>query len=231
MSALWDIIREFFQPLMKSEVLPSDLSFKGQSVLVTGTTGGLGLEPAIHYVNLGATPAHITARNAMRGAETQKVIEERTGKNGVVQVWVLDMDTITGVQDFMKAWEKDVKEIDIVLLNAGTHPFAYQESPDGREMDLQVNTLGTTLLGLLMLQWMRSIKKQGQIQHLGFVGSGAHFGLADISSPTFPKQNTLNSFNKKQNYPGGRLQYGVSKLFQQYAVLEIAKLALDADGR
>jgi NAD(P)-dependent dehydrogenase (short-subunit alcohol dehydrogenase family) len=231
MSALWGIIREFFQPPMKAEVLPTDLSFEGQSVLITGTTGGLGLETAIHYVNLGANPVHITARSAVRGAETQKVIEQRTGKKGIIRVWVLDMDTFAGVQGFMEAWKNDVKEIDIVLLNAGTHPFVYQESPEGWEMGLQVNTLSTTLLGLLMLQWMRLVKKQGQTQHLGFVGSGSHFDLVDISSPTFPKQNALQFCNQRQNYPGGRPQYGTSKLFQQYAVLEIAKLALDSNGR
>ena len=197
MSELWDIIREFFSPPMKSENFPPDLSFEGKSVLVTGTTGGLGLETAIHYVNLGANPVHITARSAARGAETQKLIEDRTGKIGTVQVWVLDMDTLAGVQNFMKSWDNEVKEIDIVLLNAGTHRFVHRESPDGWEMDLQVNTLGTTLLGLLMLQWMRSVKTPEQTQHLGFVGSGSHFDLVDISSPTFPKQDVLNFYNQK----------------------------------
>ena len=216
---------------MKPEYLPSDLSFKGQSVLITGTSGGLGLETAIHYVNLGANPVHITVRNAVRGTETQKIIEGRTRKKGILRVWVLDMDTFAGVQKFMEEFEQDVKEIDIVLLNAGIHPFAYQESPDGWEMDLQVNTLGTTLLGLLMLQWMRSVRKPGKTQHLGFVGSGSHFDLVDITSPTFPKENALNFFNQKQNYPSGRPQYGISKLFQQYAVLEIANLVHDSEGR
>lgn len=229
--SLWDVVRELFQPPMKPEYLPSDLSFKGQSVLVTGTSGGLGLEAAIHYVNHDANPVHITVRNAARGAETQRIIEERTGKKGILRVWVLDMDTFAGVQKFMEEWKQDVKEIDIVLLNAGIQLFAYQESPDGWEMDLQVNTLGTTLLGLLMLQWMRSVKKPEQAQHLGFVGSGSHFDLVDIASPTFPKEDALNFFNQKQNYPSGRPQYGTSKLFQQYAVLEIAKLAHDSEGR
>lgn len=194
---------------MKPDILPSGLSFRGQSVLVTGTTSGLGLETAIHYVNLDANPVYVTARSVKRGAETQKLIEERTGKIGVIRVWVLDMDTFAGLQNFMKEWKEQVKEIDIVLLNAGTHMFVHQESPDGWEMDLQVNTLGTALLGLLMLQWMRSVKKLGQTQHLGFVGSGSHFGLVNISSATFPKEDALNFFSQKQNYPGGRPQYGI----------------------
>ena len=216
---------------MKPEAFPSGLSFKGQSVLITGSTGGLGLETAIHYVNLGANPVHITARSAKKGSETQKVIEDRTGKKGVVRVWVLDMDTFAGVHNFMKEWKAEVKEIDIVLLNAGIHLFEYQLSPDGWEMDLQVNTLGTALLGLLMLQWMQSAKKPEQTQHLGFVGSGAHFDLVDISSPTFPKQDALNFYNQKKNYPSGRPMYGTSKLFLQYVTHEIAKLALDSNQR
>jgi hypothetical protein len=60
--SLWDIVREFFQPPTKPDYLPSDLFFKGQSALLAGTSDILGPKIAIHYVNLGANPVHITAR-------------------------------------------------------------------------------------------------------------------------------------------------------------------------
>lgn len=119
---------------------------------------------------------------------------------------------------------------DIVLLNAGVHTFAYQKLPEGWEADLQVNVLSTTLLALLMLQWMRDVKKPGQVQHLTFTGSGSHME-PDIEAAKFPKQDILNHWNQQKNYESGRAQYAVSKLLLLYASREMANLASDDAGR
>lgn len=93
------------------ETIPLSTSFAGKSVIVTGATSGLGLEAAVIYVQSGAETVYITARSAAKGAEAKKVIEERTGKKGVVQVRVLDMDTFAGVRQFVAGLKKDVKKI------------------------------------------------------------------------------------------------------------------------
>jgi NAD(P)-dependent dehydrogenase (short-subunit alcohol dehydrogenase family) len=206
------------------------LSFEGQAVLVTGANTGLGLETAIHYVQLGASSVIVTARNTARGAEAVATIEARTGKKGVVQARTLDMSSFSNVKQFVEELEKEVKSIDIVLLNAGCFSVDYKPSPDGWEEDLQVNTLSTTLLALLLLPWMRAVKQPGKQQHLGIVGSGSHIKV-DILVKDFPKQDVLKYFNDKKHYKGGQVTYGMSKLLVQYAANEIAKLAVDADGR
>ncbi len=76
----------------------------------------MGFEAAIHYVNLGASPVIITARNSAGGAKAKFEIEKRTGRKDVVQVRILDMDTFDGVKSFAKEVRKEVKTIDIVLL-------------------------------------------------------------------------------------------------------------------
>jgi NAD(P)-dependent dehydrogenase (short-subunit alcohol dehydrogenase family) len=213
-----------------SVTFPPSLSFAGQAVLITGGTTGLGLETAIHYVTLGASPVIITARNTARGAEAVASIEARTGKKGIVHVRSLDMDSFANVKEFVEGLESEVKSIDIVLLNAGCFAVDYKLSTDGWEQDLQVNTLSTALLAVLLLPWMRSIKQPGKTQHLGIVGSGNHRDV-DIIAPEFPKKDVLKYFNDQKHYKGGPPTYALSKLLVHYAALEVAKLAIQPDGR
>ncbi|KAH7411510.1 hypothetical protein BKA64DRAFT_663616 [Cadophora sp. MPI-SDFR-AT-0126] len=224
----WGILSRIFAGKTKTDVLPPSLSFNGQSILITGGTSGLGLETAIHYVNLGAASVIITARTLSRGNDAKLAIEKRTGKKDVVNVMVLDMDTFAGVKGFMKQLRADVTKLDIVLLNAGVHNFEFQQSPEGWEQDIQVNVLSTILLGTLMIPWLRQIKKTGQIQHLGFVGSSSHYISPDISK--WPTQDVLQTFNKKENFVSGLHNYAISKLLFHYGALELSKLAIDDDG-
>ena len=227
--SIWSILRLFFVSNSTKTTLPSSLSFAGQTILITGATSGLGLEAAILYVNLGAETVIITALTVSKGLAAKSVIESRSGKKNVVQVRVLDMDTFAGVLKFVKELEKEVTDIDIAFLNAGVHSFDYATLAEGWDADLQVNVLSTTLLALLLLPWMRSVCKLGQVQHLAVKWSGSHLD-ADISK-VWPKKDVLDFWNKKENYVNGRNNYAVSKLLQQYAVGEIAKLAVDAEGR
>jgi NAD(P)-dependent dehydrogenase (short-subunit alcohol dehydrogenase family) len=209
---------------------PPNLSFAGQSVLITGGSTGLGLETAIHYVTLGASPVIITARSEARGKEAVATIESRTGKKGIVQVRSLDMDSFSEVKRFVEGLENEVHAIDIVLLNAGCFAVDYKLSADGWEQDLQVNTLATALLAVLLLPWMRSVKQPGKVQHLGIVGSGNHIRV-DIKASEFPKKDVLKHFNDQKYFKGGQPTYSLSKLLVHYAALEVAKLAIQPDGR
>ena len=106
------LLRTLFSRQEKSiETIPPDVSFAGKTIIVTGATSGLGLEAAIHYVQLGAETVYITSRNATRGVETKATIEKRTGKKDVVRVLVLDMDTFGGVKQFVELVKKEVKSI------------------------------------------------------------------------------------------------------------------------
>lgn len=86
----------------------------------------------------------------------------------------LDMATFAGVKDFVGRLEKEESVIDVVFLNAGVQSFpgyAPTVSEDGWEMTLQVNTLSSILLGVLLLPWMKTAGK-GKA-HMAFTGSGS----------------------------------------------------------
>ncbi|KAF8850073.1 NAD(P)-binding protein [Acephala macrosclerotiorum] len=214
-------IKSIFCNGLKPDTLPADLSFEGQNVLITGATSGLGLEATIHYLNHGAN-ATITARNLAKGETAKEEIKNRTGKS--VDVMVLDMDTFAGVNSFVKTLKAEDKPWDIILLNCGVQDFIYKTSPQGWFTNIQVNVLSTTLLGLLLIQWLRSRPTQS---HLIFTGSGSHWEV-DLSK--WPEEDVLRYWSKEENFVDGRESYGVSKLMLHYCVNEMARVAA-SDGK
>lgn len=156
--------------------LPPPDAFKGQTILVTGATSGLGLAAAVHFVNLGASTVIITGRTVARGETAKREIERQTGTNDkdVVKVMELDMSTFAGVKTFADQVKQEVKSVDYVLLNAGMLPTSFRLGKEGFEESIEVNTLSTTLVALLLLPWMKEAGK-GQA-HLGVVTSGLHRG-------------------------------------------------------
>jgi len=210
--------------------LPPPGTFKDQTIIITGASGGLGLATAVHFVNLGASTVIITTRSASKGAAAKAAIEAQTHTQGkdIVRALELDMGTFAGTKAFAEKIKAEVSSVDYVLLNAGVLNTEFVQSEEGWEEDIQVNALSTALLALLLLPWVKTAGK-GKA-HLGFVTSGLHKTIK--IGEGFPKEDVLGFFNQKENWEkwGAQPMYGVSKLFEQYVVREIAKLALGPNG-
>ena len=179
-------------------------------------------------MRLGAAKVIITARSLSRGDVAKSKIEARTGIRDVVEVRELDMSSFDNVKVFAKHVTAEVKDIDYVLLNAGTYCIRYEQSIDGWEQTLQVNTLATTLLALMLLPWMKAIgSRLNKVPHLGLVSSSLH---TKVKLEKLPKDNVLSYYNDEKHFLKGD-QYGLSKLLLMYASNELVKLATSPDGR
>jgi NAD(P)-dependent dehydrogenase (short-subunit alcohol dehydrogenase family) len=84
----------------------------------------------------------------------------------------LDMLTFESVVEFADRVKEEVKEIDVVYLNAGVLNMKAEKviSPEGWEVTIQINVLSTALLAILLVPWMK-VAGKGQA-HLAFSGSG-----------------------------------------------------------
>ncbi|KAI1456126.1 NAD(P)-binding protein [Annulohypoxylon moriforme] len=217
--------------------LPPPDSFRGQTVLVTGGTAGLGLAAAVHFVNLGAAEVIITSRDSARSKTALSIIEQETGgrSKGLVRVMDLDMSEYSSVVAFAEEVKK-IRQgkggIDTIVLNAGLSMTEPTLSKEGWDLNIQVNTLSTILLALLLLPWMKAERaNRSAPAHLAVVGSGRHLE-PDIqewkkwASETSP----LEYFSKPENWPGASMMYATTKLLAQYGVNELVKMALGSDG-
>ncbi len=68
----------------------------------------------------------------------------------------------------------EILSLDVVVLNAGIIMSTYEQSEHGWEKTLQVNTLSTTLLGMLVLPKPKASKTADCTPTLEIVGSGVH---------------------------------------------------------
>ena len=231
MSFLYQLLYDKLHP-------PTDPTtpFTTRTVLITGANCGLGFEAALKFVTLGAPSVLLACRTLSKGESAKTEIETRTRCNtDVVKVLQLDMSSYASIREFV-ARLRDVvmgeggEGLDAALLNAGVVQFGYESSEEGWEQTLQVNVLGTTYLGLLLLPLL---KNEGSTatrknKNLAFVSSG-NYQFADLPPQALASPNLLHYCNQKDKFAGPEAQYALSKLFLMYAANEIAATVEEED--
>ena len=127
--------------------------YTNQTIIVTGSNAGLGLEAARHFVRLDAAKVILAVRNLGKGDAAKKSIEESTGRTGVVEVWQLDLAHYESVRFFAKR-AMGLERLDVVVENAGilTGKFRMMEE---NESTLTTNVVSTVLHALLLLPKLR----------------------------------------------------------------------------
>jgi len=216
---------------------PSDptTSFAGKTVIVTGANTGLGYEAAYKFASLGASHLIIAVRDVRKGEVAKSRLEERLGplsKTCLLEVWQLDLSDYDSVKSFAKRVDSELEQLDVAVLNAGVFNLRFGQSHYDWENDLQVNTLSTTLLALLLLPKLKeTARTTGRTPTLELVSSGTHY-----MSKLTPEQmsgdiDLLAEFNDSSKFSANK-QYGLSKLFLMYALEALSELASGsaADG-
>ncbi|KAF2689203.1 hypothetical protein K458DRAFT_329424 [Lentithecium fluviatile CBS 122367] len=201
---------------------PVNESYEGRNIIVTGATSGIGLEAVGKFAALGASKVIIAARNLEKGESTKASIAKRLGgRSDRLEVWELEMSSYESVVAFAKRAEM-LDHLDVAILNAGVHRIKYGQSKHGWEEDLQVNTLSTTLLGILLLPKLKASRATSQhTPILEFVNSGLHQN-AIVSDDVRRESNILKWYNKPENFSEGS-QYKFTKAFLMYAVIKLAE--------
>lgn len=152
--------------------LPSQ-SFAGQTIIVTGSNTGLGLEAARHFVRLDAAKVILAVRSTPKGEVAKASIEASINKKNVVEVWQLDMSSYKSVIEFAKKCET-LDRVDALLANAGVLRNTFEET-EGTETSIAVNVIGTFLLILNFLPILRrSEEKTGYTPRVTVTSSVLH---------------------------------------------------------
>ena len=200
-------------------------TFKGKTVIVTGSNSGVGYAAALKYVQLAASTVILGVRSLQKGEIAKAQIEKATGRAGVVQVWQLDMASFEGIDAFAKRVES-LKRVDIAVLNAGIFNRTFKLSEQGWEDNLQVNTLGTALLAILLTPKLQASRIAGSPAHLVVVTSTGHI---DVQLKPQDKDQLLHKYNSDLGV-GLYQQHVSSKLFMMWITRELAYRCRDANG-
>lgn len=140
------------------EVL-AGLDLTGQSVIVTGGAGGLGLETVRSLLAAGASVV-VASRSAPPAGALDDFANWRHEP--------LDLASLESVRDFARRWAD--APLNCLINNAGVMRVPLSYSPEGFESHLAINHFGHFLLTLLLLPGLRKAAPARVVQ----LSSGAH---------------------------------------------------------
>jgi NAD(P)-dependent dehydrogenase (short-subunit alcohol dehydrogenase family) len=204
----------------KRKPLPSGLRIDGQTVIITGSNTGLGLEAARQLLKLGAATLIMGVRSQAKGEEAAKGLR-RSFPSATVSVWTVDMESYDSVRQFAQKCA-DLPRIDLVILNAALVKVTFTRLPEPQhETNVQVNYLSTVLLAILLLPILKAKKVPGASRPpvLSIVGSDTMYNTdywPKFEGPTFKQYDDATRFDYMPWYGGTKLllAFFVSRLAQ-----------------
>lgn len=223
MSRLWGVFKMQLSPPTD----PRGISFAGKTIVLTGATSGLGYEAAIKLLNLGVESLIIGSRSIERGNIAKTELEKCTNRPGTIQVWELEMSSFASVKNFANRVNTELPRLDVAVLNAGVWNRAYTKSPEGWEDTLQINTLSTSLLAILLLPKLRESSTSSEPTHLSITSSQQFVRAKAESLRT--EGSLLEHLNSPTTFKGPP-QYGISKLLLEYVMKNLADTVRNDDG-
>ena len=125
-----------------------------KTFVVPGANTGLGLETVKMCARAGATVI-MACRDAEKGAIAQAEVTTRF-PNSQVEFEVLDLASLTSVEDFAKRLTSRLQTLDGLVNNAGVMMCPYGKTEDGFETQMGVNHLGHFALTLRLLPLLQA---------------------------------------------------------------------------
>jgi len=125
-----------------------------KTILITGSTDGIGLETARMLVSEGH---HVLlhGRNPAKLEEVEKTLSALTG-GGDIESYVADLSRMADVEALANEVVKQHGKLDILINNAGVYITPETITPDGLDVRFAVNTLAPCLLTQRLLPLLES---------------------------------------------------------------------------
>lgn len=221
-------LRKFLHSQWFVRIPYPDYSFEGQTVIVTGSNTGLGLEAARHLVRLGASKVILAVRTVSKGeAAAANILTSTKATKSTIEVWQLDISSSESIKSFVQRVQ-GLERLDAVIQNAGMNTMEWNKI-EGTESVIQTNVIGPTLFTLGVLPKLReSAKKFGTRARFSIVGSDTHYvgALKNVRDD----ESILDALNdeRRADKMGRYVQCNVTKIqianIKQIPLIEAAGL-------
>ncbi|KAG0633048.1 hypothetical protein HOY80DRAFT_1006318 [Tuber brumale] len=216
----------------------------GWRILITGANTGLGFEAAKHFARQGASVI-LACRSRYQALNAKAQIDALLGlAPGIIQASIVDMESFDSIRNFASS----AGPVDGIVLNAGVASEIWNVTGDGWERALQVNVLGTALLGRLLLpralERRREVAGSGTIPTITIVLSHM-YQFAEFKRYMKIEGNIIEALNDESRFGMGEStilikpksdlmtprRYSMTKLLDIYIARELAALVPEAsDG-
>jgi len=183
------------------------VSQKGKTIIVTGSSSGIGYEAARVLANKEAKVI-IAVRNLEKGKKAKEKILIQN-KNADVEVMKIDLSDLSSIKLFAEEFKNKFDKLDILINNAGVMIPPYSKTMEGFELQFGTNHLGHFSLTLQLLDLIEKTPNSRIVN----VASSAHkYGNINFEDLTW----------EKRKYSAWRA-YGDSKIANLYFTKELAK--------
>jgi NAD(P)-dependent dehydrogenase (short-subunit alcohol dehydrogenase family) len=167
---------------------------RGRIAMVTGSSGGLGLETAKVLAQRGATVV-LACRNLERAAAAARLI------GGSTELLELDLASLESVRAAAAQAHERYDRLDLLINNAGVMAPPRQTTADGFELQFGTNHLGHFAFTGLVLDLLREVPGSRVV----VLGSGAHrlarrgIDFADLQSERHYRRTQAYAQSKLAN--------------------------------
>jgi retinol dehydrogenase-13 len=179
----------------------------GKTVVISGTTSGIGLETARLFASRGANLVCLN-RNAEKSAQLEKDLGDRFGSR--VRTIEVDFSSLERTKECARQLLDLSEPIDALIYNSGVYFTRKRFSADGLEIVFQVNHLSSFCLNYLLKERLR---KENRARILYVNSEGHRFALAGVH---------LGDLDWKRHIYTGLTSYGAAKTAQLLTMMKFA---------
>ncbi|KAL9030757.1 MAG: hypothetical protein Q9196_001135 [Gyalolechia fulgens] len=149
----------------------------------------------------------MAVRTLEKGEAAKKAIEDTEKRQGVIEVWHLDLQSYQSVKEFAQR-VNGLPRLDIMLENAGVATYKFRRAEDS-ETTIVVNVISTFLLALMVLPKLRETSTEFHTTPcLTIVSSEVHYWskLPERRHPNiFQALSDEKTADMKNRYPASKL--------------------------
>ena len=175
-----------------SETISKQIS---KTILITGSTDGIGLATAKSLVKLGHTVLlHGRSENKLNAAKQQLA---ELGQPQQIFSYQADLSSIAATQALASQIKQDHSKLDVVINNAGVFIVPETVTDEGLDVRFMVNTIAPYLLtqALLPLLNSPSLTRRGRVVNLSSAAQ-APFEAEELTKPSVLSDNAVYAKSK-----------------------------------